>query len=258
MKIAIVTGASSGLGKEFVKQISRFYKELDEIWVIARRQEPMEELKKSVPVEVRIFTGDLTEDLVYLQLKNRLENQNPDIRMLVNAAGYGKIGTVEKLASTDPEKMYGMIDINCRALTKMTCTCLSYMNPGSRIINIASSAAFCPQAKFAVYAATKSYVLSFSRALAEELLDKKIYVTAVCPGPVNTEFFDVAGPSKFLTKKGMMSEAKDVVRQALLDSRNKKGISVYGLTMKCGRAAAKILPEAFSVRTLDKFNIIEE
>ena len=90
MKIAIVTGASSGMGKEFVRQIERFYKELDEIWVIARSEKKLEEIKKSHKIYIRIFAGDMEEDLVYKQVKNRLENQNPDIRMLVNAAGFGK------------------------------------------------------------------------------------------------------------------------------------------------------------------------
>ena len=91
MKIAIVTGASSGLGREFVRQITRLYKNLDEIWVVARRAERLEELKEKLPVYIRVFAGDMEEDLIYKQVLNRLENQNPDVRMLVNAAGFGKM-----------------------------------------------------------------------------------------------------------------------------------------------------------------------
>lgn len=255
MKIAIVTGASSGMGREFVRQIERFYKELDEIWVIARRTERLEELKKSMKTYIRIFAGDLEENLVYLQIQNRLENQNPNVRMLVNAAGFGKTGTVEEIASSDKNLLLRMINLNCRGLTQMTCICLPYFSSGSRIINLASAAAFCPQARFAVYAATKSYVLSFSRSLNTELRDRGISVTAVCPGPVDTEFFDISGPLTSPMKDAVMADAKAVVRQALLDARDKKEISVYGTAMKGAEAATKILPHGLilkAMNTLDK------
>ena len=114
MKIAIVTGASSGLGREFVRQITRLYKNLDEIWVVARRAERLEELKEKLPVYIRVFAGDMEEDLIYKQVLNRLENQNPDVRMLVNAAGFGKMGTIEEIAAEDKKLQLRMIDLNCR------------------------------------------------------------------------------------------------------------------------------------------------
>ena len=258
MKIAIVTGASSGLGKEFVKQIPHLYKELDEIWVVARREDILNDIKENSDCCIRVFAGDLQQNLVYYQILNRLENQSPDIRMLVNAAGYGKIGTVEELAKNDPAGQLNMIDVNCKALTRLTCLCLPYMSEGSRILNIASAAAFCPQSKFAVYAATKSYVLSFSRALNEELKDRRIFVTAVCPGPVDTSFFDVAGPARFTSKKALMSQPEDVVKQALVDSRARRPVSVYGSVMKCAEATSKLFPHDLVIKALDKMNIIQE
>lgn len=251
MKIAIVTGASSGMGMEFVYQIERFYKELDEIWVVARRGEKLEKLKKEMKTFVRIFQGNLAEDLVCKQIQNRLENQNPDVRMLVNAAGFGKFGTVEEIAKEDRKLQGNMIDINCRALTQMTCTCLPFMHRGARILNVASAAAFCPQSGFAVYAATKAYVLSFSRALNAELKEREICVTAVCPGPVKTEFFDRAGSPESLTKEFLMVRAKDVVTQALLDAREKKEVSVYGALMKGAKVAAKVLPHRLVIDIME-------
>ena len=258
MKIAIVTGASSGMGREFVRQIERFYKELDEIWVVARRADRLEELKKSIKTYVRVFAGDMEDELVYLQILNRLENQNPDVRMLVNAAGYGKTGTVEEIVKKDEKLQLRMIDLNCKGLTHMTCLCLPYLSKGSRIINLASAAAFCPQAHFAVYAATKSYVLSFSRSLNTELRDRDISVTAVCPGPVDTEFFEVSGVLSNPLKKFVMADARAVVRQALLDARSKKEISVYGNAMKGAGAAAKILPHGLILKAMDTIDKIKQ
>ena len=252
MKIAIVTGASSGIGKEFVHQLEHFYKELDEIWVIARREDRLQELKSKTHTYVRIFVGDMGEALIYKQVLNRLENQNPDVRMLVNAAGFGKYGTVEEIAEEDKDLQLKMIDLNCRGLTQMTTICLPYMSKGSRIINMASAAAFCPQSRFAVYAASKSYVLSFSRALNEELKEREIYATAVCPGPVKTEFFDQSGFSESFTKDAVMVQAKDVVTQALVDAREKKDVSVYGTLMRGAEVAAKVLPHKVAMKVMEK------
>lgn len=187
----IVTGASSGLGKEFVKQIEHLYKELDEIWVIARRRERLEELKSCMFTNVRILEGNLCEQNIYQELKVLLKEKEPDIRMLVNAAGFGKIGEVKKLSAED---QLDMIELNCKALTHMTKICIPYMTRGSRIVNVASAAAFCPQPSFSVYAATKSYVLSFSRSLRTELCDEYIFVDrSLSRTRVETEFFEIAG-----------------------------------------------------------------
>lgn len=250
MKIAIVTGASSGMGREFVKQIELLYKDLDEIWVIARRAELLKELKTNMYTYVRIFDGDLAKDLVYKQVLNRLENQTPDIRMLVNAAGFGKIGTVEALAKEDTKLQLSMIDVNCRALTQMTTLCLPYMSKGSRIVNVASAAAFCPQPSFAVYAATKSYVLSFSRALGMELKVRGIVVTAVCPGPVDTEFFEKAGKPENKWKEAFVEKPKEVVKQALIDAKHSKEISVYGTPIKGAHIASKVLPHGMILEAM--------
>ena len=170
--------------------LDSFYKNLDEIWVIARRKERLEALAKESRVPLRIFAGDLQKKKVYKELRDALEKEQPDLRMLVNSAGFGKSGSVEEILSEKFRIQTDMVDVNCRSLTRMTLLCLPFLRAGSRIVNLASASAFCPQPYFSVYVATKSYVLSFSRSLGEELRKKGIVVTAVCPGPVDTEFFD--------------------------------------------------------------------
>ena len=229
MKIAVVTGASSGIGREFARQISARYGKLDEIWLIARRKELLESLQEEIKLNARIIAMDLTNEDDMKQFNDYLEELSPDIKILVNCAGYGKVGRFEEL---DLKEQTGMIDLNCKALTEMTGICLKYISSHSRIINVASAAAFCPQPRFNVYAATKAYVLSFSRALNCELKDKKITVTSVCPGPVDTEFFDIAGDNGSAFKKKMRVPAEKVVDKAIKDAAIGNELSVYSAMMK--------------------------
>lgn len=248
MKIAVVTGASSGIGREFVRQIGYFYKSLDEIWVIARRKERLEQLREQSRIPLRIIDGDLLKKQVYKDYRRKLKECSPEVRMLVNAAGFGRNGTFQEIARESKKLQTDMVDLNCRALTQMIRLTLPYMNKGGRIINIASAAAFCPQPSFAVYAATKSYVLSLSRALHTELKPGGIIVTAVCPGPVDTEFFRISGPLTDPLKKLTLAKAPAVVHQALTDSRCRKEISIYGISMKAARLGAKTIPHGLILK----------
>lgn len=252
-RIAVVTGASSGMGREFVRQIGYFYRDLDEIWVIARRKERLEQLREESRIPLRVFGGDLTKKQVYKEYHTTLRELSPDVRMLVNGAGFGKSGTFAKIAVEGKKLQTDMVDLNCRALTRMTEMTLPWMGMGSRILNLASAAAFCPQPGFAVYAATKSYVLSFSRALRAELRKRGIHVTAVCPGPVDTEFFAVSGELTDPLKKLSLAKAPAVVHQALKDSRKKRPLSVYGTAMKAARAGAKLIPHSLILRAEELF-----
>lgn len=239
MKIAVVTGASSGIGREFARQISQRYGKMDEIWIIARRKERLQELEQELRLNVRIFAMDLTNSNDMNQFMDYLKEYSPDIKLLVNCAGYGKVGSFEEL---NLEEQCGIIDINCKALTMFTGMCLPYISSHSRIINVASAAAFCPQPRFNVYAASKSYVLSFSRALNCELKDRKITVTAVCPGPVDTEFFDIAGDNNNEFKKKLRVPVDKVVDKAIRDAALGNEVSVYGTVMKTAELGSKIVP----------------
>ena len=252
MQIAVVTGATSGMGREMVLQLSDHFP-FDEVWVIGRRMERLKELQKQTRITLRPFCLDLTRKEDLLSLEQALKESGGEVKFLVNAAGYGKIGPV---GTASFEEEMGMVRLNCESLCAVTRMVLPYMPHNSRIIQFASAAAFLPQPDFAVYAATKSFVLSYSRALGEELRDRDIYVTAVCPGPVKTEFFDLAETTGQipLYKRMVMANSRHVVRKALNDSILGRPVSVYGLTMKAFRLLSKIAPHSLLLSIMRKLS----
>ena len=203
--------------------------------------ERLKELEQQLPVPVRIFAIDLTKKEELEQLTQALKEVKPEVKFLVNASGYGKIG-LGGAASLEEET--GMVALNCEALCAVTHLVLPFMCRNSRIIQYASAASFLPQPGFAVYAATKSFVLSYSRALNEEVKARGIKVTAVCPGPVKTEFFTVAETTGKipLYKRFTMANPVKVVRLAIRDSVLGKSVSVYGPVMKAFWVLAKVVP----------------
>lgn len=241
MKIAIITGASSGMGRRMAIELNDTIPNIEAFWLFGRRVERLEALEKQLTKPCRFFTDDLQTSAVRDTLQRALAEEAPEIVFLVNAAGFGQIGTIRGLSLED---QLGMVDLNIGALTAITRLCLPYMAPKSRILNFASSAAFLPQPNFAVYAASKSYVLSFSQSLAEELRTTGIRVTAVCPGPVKTEFFERAETSGHIPfyKYLFMANPEKVCHLALMDSVLGKGMSVYGVSMKLLRILSKLLP----------------
>lgn len=243
MNIIIITGASSGMGVEFAHQLDcKFGENIDEIWLIARRKEAMLNVASLMTHTVRVLDMDITSSSDMLRLRNLIIEEKPVIRMLVNCAGYGIMG---EFSNQNIEEGLGMIDLNCKALTRMTYMCIPYMKKNSRIIQLASSAAFMPQPGFAIYAASKAYVYSLSRALSEELRSRKIYVTTVCPGPVDTPFFDIAEKNGHILKikKLTMAKPRDVVGLAISDSIHKKPRSVYGFWIKAFDIVTNLIPD---------------
>ncbi|MDE6737761.1 MAG: SDR family NAD(P)-dependent oxidoreductase [Lachnospiraceae bacterium] len=232
MNIAIITGASSGMGMEFARQLDQDLRKTDEIWLLARRKEPLHELAEQMRMKVRPIVIDMTSEKEMAQFAEVLTISNPKITVLVNCAGVGSYGVFRKQSNAD---ISAMVRLNIMALTQMTKICLPYMRRGSKIIQFSSGAAFVPQAAFAVYAASKSYVYSLSRALGKELQGSGIRVMAVCPGPVNTPFLEHAyGDLSSINglKKMTMMKTECVVAKAIADCKKGKSVSVCGLPMK--------------------------
>lgn len=241
MNIAVVTGASSGMGREFVLQLQN-YVTVDQIWVIARRKEALESLAAQVSVPVKIICLDLCETSSFQSYAALLAEEKPNVKLLVNAAGFGKFGDFQDVPLEDDCRM---IDLNCRALVAMTRLTLPYMQRGSHILQLDSLSAFQPVPYIATYGATKAFVLSYTRAVNKELKPLGIRMMAMNPGWVKTEFFNHA-----LTTNGAkvqyfnhLYEAKDVVATGLKDLyKTKKEYSVHGLPIRNQVRLVKLLP----------------
>ncbi len=242
-RIAIVTGASSGMGREFVLQLPN-WETFDEIWAIARRAERLEELAQNVPIPVRPIALDLTDPDALAHYRDLLEAAAPDVGLLANIAGFGKFGRYDQIPLEDSLRM---IDLNCKALVAMTELTLPYMRRGARLLNLDSLSAFQPVPYLNVYASTKAFVLSYTRSLGRELRPRGIRVMAVNPGWVKTEFFDHAlqTSSTAVTYYNRLYEAKDVMATALKDLyRTKKDVSIHGFPVRWQVRLVKLLPHS--------------
>ena len=249
MNIAIVTGASSGMGREFALQLSEYIK-VDEIWVIARRLDALESLKNEVSVPVRPLPLDLCDACSFDTLQKLLETEKPNIKLLVNAAGFGKFGAYHKVSLRDESRM---IDLNCKALVLMTRLCIPYMEAGSHILQLDSLSAFQPVPYITTYGATKAFVLSYSRAMNRELKSKGIRMMAMNPGWVKTEFFNHAfqtNGDNEVQYFDRLYEAKDCVATGLKDLyRSKKDYSIHGFPVRMQVRLVKLLPHSLVMNT---------
>lgn len=245
MKIALITGASSGLGEEFYKSVIARHPELDEIWLIARRKERMDALAAAYPgIKTRSIPMDLTDFASFSELESVLANERPEIRILINNAGFGTLGNVCDL---DYPVQCRQIDLNAKALTAVTCLSIPYMKKGDCIINVCSIAAFAPNPRLTVYSSTKAYVLSFSKGLRYELKPRGIHVLAVCPGPMRTEFLSVAGITDRNSKTFATlpyCDPERVARTALKKAEAGRGVYTPRAFFKFYRFLAKILPHS--------------
>lgn len=244
--IAIVTGASSGMGREFVFQLDK-NEQLDEIWVLARRADRLKELASLVKTPIKVIACDLTDKASLDAFAALLENEKPQIKFLVNCSGYGKFGHTDVVSLEDS---LGMISLNCSALVSTTHHCLPFMAKNSHIIQLCSLSSFQPVPYLNVYAATKAFVLSYSRGLAAELKKRGIFVTAVCPGWVGTEFFARAKTKQddAITYFNKIYDAKDVIAKAYRDAKRKKQVSIYGFIIRAQVLLVKLLPHSIVMK----------
>lgn len=243
MNIAIITGASSGLGIEFLKEIIASRTGIDEIWLVARRTEKLNELAsqynqiKCVPISL-----DLSHEESYTALEDKLSSGDYNVKLLVNNAGFGKMGNIKDMPALSQTSM---IDVNCKGLTAVATICLKHMSKGSEIVNVCSIASFVPNPRLTVYSSTKAYVLSFTKGLREELKPHGINCMCVCPGPMRTEFFSVAdiapGSSKTFDTLPYSDPAK-VARGTLKASKKGRCVYTHLAFFKFYRVLAKLLP----------------
>lgn len=259
--IAIITGASSGIGKAFLEEIVKEhgvygYVPFDEIWAVGRNEEKLIEIKTLLGEERVIpVKADLASPEDMSVLADRLATERPQVGLLINCAGMGMKGAVEDHPAKAIEDT---IDVNCTSLAKLTRICLPYMilktpvltkDNSPRIINIASSAGFLPQPGFAAYAASKAFVISFSRALYYEFIDCGIIVTTVCPGPVNTDFQRKAtgGAQTEFTgiRQYVVADPVKLAKASIKASKAGRQILVYGFSQKALHVASKIIPTSW-------------
>ena len=247
MKTAIITGASSGLGKEFARQVRDVFPEIQCLWLIARRADRLQALSAALPgVVVKPISLDLTAADACGQLTALLEAEQPEVSLLINCAGCGIWGNFDE---SNLEEQLRMIDLNIRALTAVTRAVLPHIPSGGRIINISSIASFVPNARMSVYSASKAYVSFFSRGLYEELKPRKIAVTAVCPGPMETEFLSVGritGNSKTFDRLPYCNPKK-VVHGSLVASKKGQAVHTPRGFYKFYRVLSGLVPHAILV-----------
>lgn len=240
-RIAIVTGASSGIGKTFFLSLNKRKTELDEIWVVARSEERLRALQDETEIPLRVFPLDLSAQQSISALQTAMDSELPDIRYLICASGFGRFSGV---AEDDPAVLQNMVDLNCRSIVGLTAAAIPYLSKGSAVLLIASVAAFQPIPYLATYGASKAFVLSYGRALNRELKKIGARCLCVCPFWTKTAFFDRAKTEKTVVRKyTAMYEPQQIVRRAWKDLKHKRrDVSIYGAKARGQAWLVKVLP----------------
>lgn len=245
---ALVTGASSGIGREIAIILDDMGYD---IIAVARREDRLKELANILKNKTEIYSADISDEEECIKLTKRFS----DIDILVNNAGFGVFGEFFK---TPLEEELSMINVNIRALHILTKLYLKQFveKDSGYILNVASSAAFFPGPLFSSYYASKAYVYRLTRAINRELRKNKsnVFVSVLCPGPVDTEFSDVAG-----VKFGIGAiTAKKTALYAIKKMFSKKLVIVPGFTIKLTRILSKIIPDSISEKIVYKIQKSKE
>ena len=243
---ALITGASAGIGREFARQLTG---RASSLILVARRQERLEELREELTKRdpnliVHIRAADLSDERAVVELFDWLERDQLPIDLLINNAGLGDLGP---FAAGEVQRVKEMLAVNVTALTLLTRLLLPGMIARKRgaILNVSSTAGFLPIAGFAVYAVTKAYVTSFSEAIRAELRGTGVTVTSLCPGPVPTEFTEVAARSPSARDRSpefIRVSAEEVARDALAAIEHDRPLVIPGFVMKLGMSLVRVMP----------------
>lgn len=244
--IAIVTGASGGLGKEFVKLLLN-EKDVSEIWAFARNEEKLKQLSDELGDKIRTFSMDLSVRENFDKIKEELSQSGVSIKYLINNAGFAKFCAYDDISI---EESLNMIDLNVNAVVALGLVCIPFMEKGSYMINIASQASFFPLPYQNIYSSTKAFVRNYTRALNVELKSTGIHAIAVCPGWIKTGLFDrgVIGAEKGTNNFSGMVTPDVVAKKALKDAKKGKDISVYGLYVKSTHLLSKLMPQKMMMK----------
>ena len=240
--IAVITGATGGLGQEFVRCVLK--ENIDEIWAVARNEKRLNALKEKFGDTIRPVRCDLANSSNLAELFALTESEKPDIRLLINNAGIGKMGSSAEFPDSD---VVQEIDINCKAVCLLCSHAIPFMKPGSRILNISSASSFQPVPYINLYAASKAFVRSYTRALNVELRSKGITCTAVCPGWIDTEMLSKEYNGKPVKFPGLVTPDRVAVK-ALRDSAKGRDMSVCTLFVKYEHYLSKVLPHKWLMK----------
>lgn len=233
--VAVITGATGGIGREFVCGMDK--EPLDEIWVIGRNKEQLARLKAQYGEKIIPVCADLTDIQGLLPIKTLLTDETI-ISYLVNNAGMANMMLSKDFSADEIEKT---IRLNCNVPVTLINYCIPYMKRGSRIINVCSASAFQPVPFINLYAASKAFLHSYSRALDMELKPAGITVTSVCPGWVDTDMLKREINGRKVNFYGITSPS-EVAKKAIKDAKKGKEVSVCSLYVKCQHLNVKLLP----------------
>lgn len=242
-RIAIITGASGGIGKEFTKLLLQ--EEVDEIWAIARNQEKLTALRNELGDKIVSVSKDLSKSTELLSIREMLNDQKPVIAYLINNAGLARMGSYQDFPT---EEIEDTIHINCSAVAILCSLCIPYMVKGSRILNISSASSFQPLPYLNLYSATKVFERAYSRSLNIELRGTGITSTAVCPSWVDTDLLIKELNGKTIKFPGIVTSERVAIK-ALRDAKRGKDMSVCSLYVKYQHMLAKLFPQKAVMNT---------